>query len=101
MLKEDSEVKKELIELYENHGKINADECKGQIDGENILEVYNSLNDYILDGMPCDRINGSKIERIVAITERTAPIAMIRLNLPRYETIFPRSTRFGRLFLGR
>ncbi|WP_415324475.1 hypothetical protein [Clostridium perfringens] len=57
MLKEDSEVKKELIELYENHGKINADECKGQIDGENILEVYNSLNDYILDGMPCDRIN--------------------------------------------
>ena len=57
MLKEDKGVKKELIELYENHGKINADECKGQIDGENVLEVYNSLNDYILDGMPCDMIN--------------------------------------------
>lgn len=57
MLNEDEGIKKELIELYENHGKINADECKGQIDEGNILEVYNSLNDYILDGMPCDRIN--------------------------------------------
>ncbi|WP_283704562.1 hypothetical protein [Clostridium perfringens] len=57
MLNEDAGIKKELIKLYESHGKINADECKGQIDEENILEVYNSLNDYILDGMPCDRIN--------------------------------------------
>ena len=28
MLKEDKEIKSELIKLYENHGKINADECK-------------------------------------------------------------------------
>ncbi len=57
MLSGEKEIKKELIELYERQGKINANECKGQIDGENILEVYNSLNNYILDGMPCDRIN--------------------------------------------
>lgn len=57
ILNEGKSVKSDLIKLYEKHGRINADEYKGQLDKENLMEVYNALNDYILDGMPCDRIN--------------------------------------------
>lgn len=57
ILNKDNNTKHDLLDLYENHGKINAHECKNQIDKKNLMEVYNALNDYILDGMPCDRIN--------------------------------------------
>ncbi|MBE6049789.1 MAG: hypothetical protein E7214_03770 [Clostridium sp.] len=50
---------KELLEkLYKDQGIKAANEVKA--DGtvlETAPEIYNSINDYILDGMPCDRVN--------------------------------------------
>ncbi|EGT3616259.1 hypothetical protein FHH43_08445 [Clostridium perfringens] len=57
MLNRDKSVKEDLTKLYEKHGKLNAEECKAQLDKESASEIYTALNDYILDGMPCDRIN--------------------------------------------
>lgn len=57
MINRDPEVKEDLVELYKKHGRLNAKECKNQLDKESAIEIYTALNDYILDGMPCDRIN--------------------------------------------
>lgn len=57
MLNRDKSVKEDLIKLYKKHGRLNAEECKNQLDKESAIEIYTALNDYILDGMPCDRIN--------------------------------------------
>ncbi|MDZ4992800.1 hypothetical protein GNF80_07380 [Clostridium perfringens] len=57
MLNRDKSVKEDLIEIYKKQGRLNAEECKNQLDKESAIEIYTALNDYILDGMPCDRIN--------------------------------------------
>lgn len=57
MLKENKNVKSELIELYKDNGISNADECKELEKEMNAQDIYTALNNYILDGMPCDRVN--------------------------------------------
>lgn len=47
-----------IYEVYKSQGVKAADEVKeekGTIDDAS--EIYNCINDYILDGMPCDRVN--------------------------------------------
>ncbi|RDY23153.1 hypothetical protein CHF27_009390 [Romboutsia maritimum] len=44
--------------IYISQGKKAAKEVKGsKVILTNSKEIYNSVNDYILDGMPCDRVN--------------------------------------------
>ncbi len=55
---ESDEGKIKLENIYISQGVKAAEEVK--ISGKEIntaLEIYNSINDYILDGMPCDRVN--------------------------------------------
>ncbi|WP_195986405.1 hypothetical protein [Clostridium sp. D53t1_180928_C8] len=47
----------ELKKIYENQGVNAANEAKGKIDIVTAESIFNSMNDYILDGMPCDRVN--------------------------------------------
>lgn len=54
----DSENKKRLTNIYANKGKENA--LKYLSNNNELVkaeEIYNAINDYILEGMPCDRIN--------------------------------------------
>lgn len=47
-----------IYEVYKSQGVKAADEVKaekGEINDAG--EIYNCINDYILDGMPCDRVN--------------------------------------------
>lgn len=47
-----------LVEVYKAQGVVAAKEVKE--DGKVLStpeELFNSMNDYILDGMPCDRVN--------------------------------------------
>lgn len=54
--KEDSY--KNLEELYINQGLKAAKEViESGRELNNAIDIYNSVNDYILDGMPCDRVN--------------------------------------------
>ncbi|MDU2289726.1 hypothetical protein [uncultured Clostridium sp.] len=47
----------ELKKIYKNQGVNAANEAKGNIDSVTAESIFNSMNDYILDGMPCDRVN--------------------------------------------
>lgn len=54
----DSENKKRLTDIYSNKGKENALEYLNNNDEPvKAEEIYKAINDYILEGMPCDRIN--------------------------------------------
>lgn len=46
-----------LEKIFEEEGKLAAKEAKKGKNFENAMDLYNSVNDYILDGMPCDRVN--------------------------------------------
>lgn len=47
-----------LEEIYTTQGVKAAKEVKEKgIELENAVDIFNSVNDYILDGMPCDRVN--------------------------------------------
>ena len=49
---------KELEEIYKEQGIVAANEVKDE--GKLVAtpnEIFNAMNDYILDGMPCDRVN--------------------------------------------
>ena len=49
---------KKLEEIYEEQGVFAAKEVKEE--GKSVVtpnEIFNAMNDYILDGMPCDRVN--------------------------------------------
>ena len=49
---------KKLEEIYKEQGIVAANEVKDEgklVDTPN--EIFNAMNDYILDGMPCDRVN--------------------------------------------
>ncbi|EPR11825.1 hypothetical protein [Ruminiclostridium papyrosolvens] len=47
--------KNDLTEIYKNQGRGAAGDYKGETSVPE--DVFNALNDYILEGMPCDRVN--------------------------------------------
>ena len=50
--------KEALEKLYIAQGVLAANEVRESgTDLKTAPEIYNSINDYILDGMPCDRVN--------------------------------------------
>ena len=51
-------IKEEIEKVYKNQGIKAAKEVKEEEKlGNNAIELFNLVNDYILDGMPCDRVN--------------------------------------------
>lgn len=56
ILKNNPEYKKNLAEIFAKQGEIAAREYKGALPG-NPEEVYITLNDFLLDGMPNERVN--------------------------------------------
>ena len=57
ILEKDS-CKEKLEDLYINQGLKAADEViMSEKVLNNAVDIFNSVNDYILDGMPCDRVN--------------------------------------------
>lgn len=57
ILDNDSNSLIKLEEIYKLQGLEAAKEVKSMQSITNAKEIYNSINDYILDGMPCDRVN--------------------------------------------
>lgn len=55
LLKHDAEYKADILDIYTAQGRRAARECQEEI--ETPLDVYKALNDYILEGMPCDRVS--------------------------------------------
>lgn len=47
----------DMIKVYEKQGVSAANEAKESLENINAETIFNSMNDYILDGMPCDRVN--------------------------------------------
>lgn len=47
----------DMRKVYENQGINAANEAKESLENINAETIFNSMNDYILDGMPCDRVN--------------------------------------------
>lgn len=47
----------DMRKVYENQGVNAANEAKESLENINAEIIFNSMNDYILDGMPCDRVN--------------------------------------------
>ena len=51
-------IKEEIEKVYKNQGIKAAKEVNEEEKlGNNAVELFNLVNDYILDGMPCDRVN--------------------------------------------
>lgn len=46
-----------LEKIFKEQGVIAAKEAKKEKEYTNAFEIYNCINNYILDGMPCDRVN--------------------------------------------
>lgn len=57
ILENDKDSIEKLEKIFEEEGRLAAKEAKKEKCFENAIDVYNSINDYILDGMPCDRVN--------------------------------------------
>ncbi len=55
VLNRNMDYKKDLTEIYKNQGKAAAQDYKGETSVPE--DIFNALNDYILEGMPCDRVN--------------------------------------------
>jgi len=54
----DGSIKAKMEDIYTNQGVKAAKEVKEKgIELATAEEIFNSVNDYILDGMPCDRVN--------------------------------------------
>ena len=47
----------DMRKVYENQCVNAANEAKESLENINAETIFNSMNDYILDGMPCDRVN--------------------------------------------
>ena len=47
----------DMRKVYENQGVNAANEAKESLENINAETIFNSMNDYMLDGMPCDRVN--------------------------------------------
>jgi len=51
-------INEKIEEVYKNQGHIAAEEVKeNNQEAEDAIAIYNLINDYLLDGMPCDRVN--------------------------------------------
>lgn len=48
---------KDLEKIFVNQGIKAANEVKEEGNLNSAEDIYNAINDYILDGMPCDRVN--------------------------------------------
>ncbi|WP_455538066.1 hypothetical protein [Terrisporobacter sp.] len=58
LIEADEKNYEKLEEIYKNQGIIAAKEIKAEGRFPSTPEeLFNSMNDYILDGMPCDRVN--------------------------------------------
>ncbi|MDU1320213.1 MAG: hypothetical protein E6931_01730 [Clostridium botulinum] len=57
ILKEKKEYKKNLMDIFKRQGEKCALEYREQNNPMYAEDMYNALNDYILEGMPCDRVN--------------------------------------------
>lgn len=47
----------DMKKIYIEQGISAAKEAKGKLNDITAESIFNSMNDYILDGMPCDRVN--------------------------------------------
>lgn len=55
---EDNNKLSKIEKIYINQGIKAAKEVKeNKVDFNSAVDIFNSINDYILDGMPCDRVN--------------------------------------------
>lgn len=57
VLNENNQYKNDLIELFRSQGEKAGKEYKNTNIPTSPMEMYNALNEYILEGMPCDRVN--------------------------------------------
>jgi len=58
LLNSNEKVKAKLENIYIHQGRKAAKEVKEKLDpASNAMDIYDRINDYILDGMPCDRVN--------------------------------------------
>lgn len=57
ILNENAEYKNDLIELFKKQGEGAGSEYKNIDVPNSPMEMFNALNEYILEGMPCDRVN--------------------------------------------
>lgn len=57
ILNNDKEYIYELKKMYTEQGVNAAKEAKVKSSNATAEDIFNSMNDYILDGMPCDRVN--------------------------------------------
>ncbi|MFR1810401.1 MAG: hypothetical protein ACLSWP_02535 [Terrisporobacter sp.] len=58
LIEADEKNYKKLEEVYKIQGIVAAKEIKAEGNAPSTPEaLFNSMNDYILDGMPCDRVN--------------------------------------------
>ena len=57
ILENDNQGLKHLESIYVSQGVKAAKEVKSTQNLSTAKEIYTSINDYILDGMPCDRVN--------------------------------------------
>ena len=57
ILNNDKEYIYELKKIYTEQGVNAAREAKVKSSNVTAEDIFNSMNDYILDGMPCDRVN--------------------------------------------
>ncbi|MDU6160624.1 MAG: hypothetical protein E6651_17315, partial [Acinetobacter sp.] len=64
----------ELKKIYTEQGINAAKEAKVKLTNVTAEDIFNSMNDYILDGMPCDRVN----EIITSNNEKELPDAFLR-----------------------
>lgn len=46
-----------LEKIFQEQGVLAAKEAKAEREYSNAPDIYTSINNYILDGMPCDRVN--------------------------------------------
>ncbi|WP_281699948.1 hypothetical protein [Cetobacterium somerae] len=57
ILQNDLDAQIKLEKIFQEQGVLAAREAKIEIDYISATDIYNSINNYILDGMPCDRVN--------------------------------------------
>lgn len=58
MLNENILIKEDLRHLFENEGRKSAIKYRNNgHNSESPEDIYNAINDFILEGMPCDRVN--------------------------------------------
>ncbi|MGL5088868.1 MAG: hypothetical protein ACRC6Z_05380 [Cetobacterium sp.] len=57
VLKNDISAISNLKIVFEERGVVAANEAKSEAEYSKAPEIYNCITNYILDGMPCDRVN--------------------------------------------